>query len=46
MKLKEIKVAHKDSKYSILIGENILRLLPKKNKNPLPESEENWFNFR
>ncbi len=40
MKLKEIKVAHKDSKYSILIGENILRLLPKKIKILCPKAKK------
>ena len=30
MKLKEIKVKNYNSKYSILIGDNILHILPKK----------------
>ena len=42
MKLNEIKGSNIEANYSILIGENILKHFTKKNKNPLPESEENW----
>ena len=38
MKLKEIKVKNYNSKYSILIGDNILHLLPKKIKILCPEA--------
>ena len=39
MKNQEIKFVNKDYKYSILIGENILRILPKKIKSLCPRTK-------
>ena len=40
MKIKQIKISDKNSKYSILIGENILGKLPSKIKNICPKAKK------
>ena len=38
--MKQINVINKESKYSILIGENILRMLPRKIKKICPKTKK------
>ena len=43
MKIQEIKFNNKNKKYSILIGTNILGVLPKKIKSICPKTKKNAF---
>ena len=40
MKMQEIKVKHVDKKYSILIGNNILKVLPNRIKSICPQAKK------